>query len=417
MSFTTIARQPVFNHKQQTVGYELLFYDGEDNSFPDTSDETTSNLYRDIDHIIDSNSNAHYHSSRCFIHFSYKSIIHLLPMSFPKHKVIIELLHTYTPTSELLSAIVHLHKHGYLIACDDFILEKRWSAFRPYIQIVKVNVAQRGIKDTCSFVRKHNKTGLKCMFLAKCIENKEQFYEVKLAGCRLFQGEFFSKADTNKNEKMEPDQVSALKLFAEICKSQVNFNKVEEIVEQDTAMSVKLLNFVNTISTRLKQPISSFKQASIYLGEERLKIFVSMTAASHMANRKPYELYKLSMQRAQFCLQMSKYNLFREYQTFAFMIGMSSLLDAMLDNSLDIILEAIPLNDEVKISILQKQGPIGDLLILAEHYEQADWKRIGQKCSKLHIHVSDVFDAMEEAKIWSSEVFDAISSVNLQQAS
>ncbi len=119
------------------------------------------------------------------------------------------------------------------------------------------------------------------------------------------------------------------------------------------------------------------------------------------------------MQRAQFCLQMSKHSHFRDYQTFAFMIGMSSLLDAMLDNTLELILEAIPLSDDIKNSLLQKNGPIGDLIILAEHYEQANWKGIGQQCSKLDIQVSEVYDAMEEAKIWSCEVFQAIQSINV----
>lgn len=413
MSFTYIARRPIFNRKQNTVGYELLFSEGENNAFPDSSDVPSYSSHKCIDEFINSNINTNYHSSRCFIHFSYKSLIHLVPMSLPKDKIVIEILETCIPTDELLSAIIHLNRNGYLISCDEFVLSNKWTAFKPYIQIVNIDVAHRNIKDTCNFIRKLRSIGSKCILLAKNIENKEQFDQVQDVGCRFFHGEFFTKSQKNKSENMEPEQVSALNLFAEICKNQVNFNTVEKIIEQDITMSFKLLSFVNSLSIRLKQPISSFKQALVYLGEERLKMFVSMIAASYMSNRKPFELYKLSMQRAQFCLQMSKHSHFRDYQTFAFMIGMSSLLDAMLDNTLELILEAIPLSDDIKNSLLQKNGPIGDLIILAEHYEQANWKGIGQQCSKLDIQVSEVYDAMEEAKIWSCEVFQAIQSINV----
>ncbi|MDW3149893.1 histidine kinase, partial [Vibrio sp. 2132-1] len=34
MNTTYVARQPIFNRKRQTLGYELLFRDGESNAYP-----------------------------------------------------------------------------------------------------------------------------------------------------------------------------------------------------------------------------------------------------------------------------------------------------------------------------------------------------------------------------------------------
>ncbi len=43
--YSYVARQPIFNRKQQTIGYELLFRDGESNAFPNIdANEATCRL-------------------------------------------------------------------------------------------------------------------------------------------------------------------------------------------------------------------------------------------------------------------------------------------------------------------------------------------------------------------------------------
>ncbi|PWI33342.1 histidine kinase [Vibrio albus] len=410
--YSYVARQPVFNRKQHTVGYELLFRDGENNAFPKGIEENRATYRLIVENFIALGTNPNYHSSRCFINFPYLSIVRLLPLSLPKDKIVIEILETCEPTDELLAAIRHLHSNGYIIALDDFECTESWNRFLPYIHIIKLDVMQMGIEKACDYVRQQKANGLKSAFLAERVETPEEFEAALQAGFRFFQGYFFSKPHIVKQRYVSPDQVIALQLFTEVCRPEVNFNRVERILEKDVALSYKLLRFVNTMSTRLEKPISSFKQALVYLGEDRLKTFVSLIAASYMTNKKTRELNTLSMQRAQFCQLMSGYDIFRPHQDQAFIMGMFSLLDAMLDNKLDVLLESLPLSEIIKSALVKRDGPLGELLTLQESFEQADWQNFSFQCQKLGLQIEDVSNAFSEAQRWSRHVSQVMTTLS-----
>ncbi len=177
---------------------------------------------------------------------------------------------------------------------------------------------------------------------------------------------------------------------------------------KDVALSYKLLRFVNTLSNRLEVTISSFKQALVYLGQDRLKLFVSLAVASFISAKKPKELYHLSLQRAQFCSLMSRTQHFSQYQEQAFLIGLFSLLDALLDLSLEQLVNQLPLHKAVKVALLERQGPLGKLLSVEECYEKADWDGLIANCEQLNLSVNDVLGKLNEAQSWSQNVHQLV---------
>jgi EAL and modified HD-GYP domain-containing signal transduction protein len=83
----------------------------------------------------------------------------------------------------------------------------------------------------------------------------------------------------------------------------------------------------------------------------------------------------------------------------------------MLDNKLDILLEALPLNDTIKTALLEHRGPFGELLTLEENYEQADWSNFKNQCQKLGLHIEDVNHALTEAQRWSTDVYQVMTTI------
>ncbi len=151
---------------------------------------------------------------------------------------------------------------------------------------------------------------------------------------------------------VSPEQVLALKLFREVCVPDPDFDRIENIITQDVTLSYKLLRFVNTQSTTLEVTITSFRQALIYLGQEKLKMFVSLVVASYISGQKPRELYNLSLQRAQFCEAMSRYQPFAHLNEQGFMVGLLSILDAMLDLSVESLVGQLPLSPSVQQALV-----------------------------------------------------------------
>ncbi|CAK1926961.1 MULTISPECIES: EAL and HDOD domain-containing protein [Vibrio] len=402
MTATYVARQPILNRNKNTLGYELLFRDGERNAYPAHIESNRATYRLIVENFLSVGLNPSIPSSRCFINFPYQSLIRRLPLSLPKDKVVVEILETCQPTDELLEAVKELYQAGYMIALDDFTSTPEWERFLRYTHIVKLDIMQMGLDEACNLVRAHQ--GKKFSFLAERVENEQEFQQAKEAGFKFFQGYFFSKPEIIKTKYISPEQVIAMELFQEVCKPDVDFQRVESIVAKDVALSYKLLRFVNTMSPRLEVTISSFRQALVYLGQEKLKMFVSLAVASYVSDKKPKELYGLSLQRAQFCQRMSRYQAFEGHTEQAFMIGLFSLLDALLDLSLENLVEQLPLCKSIKVALLRREGPYGTLLALEESFEHADWQQIDEHCADLGLSVDQVKTELTEARRWSHTV-------------
>ena len=68
------------------------------------------------------------------------------------------------------------------------------------------------------------------------------------------------------------------------------------------------------------------------------------------------------------------------------MWGLLSLFHVILDSRLDIILRDLPIDQIIINALLKKEGILGQLLTLAEAYENVDEKQIIQLSSSLKIN-------------------------------
>lgn len=402
--YTYVARQPILNSKCHTIGYELLFRDGEKNAYPEHVGSNRATYRLIAENFLSFQSLTTSRQSRYFINFPQESLIRLLPMALPKEHIVVEILETCEPTDELLQAVRYLHRNGYVIALDDFDLGVEWERFVPYARIIKIDLMQVGLERACQYVQDRAKQGSNSRFLAERVETQQEFDLVKEAGFHLFQGYFFSKPEVVRSHAIKPEQVLAMQLFYEVCKVDVDYNKVELLISSDVSLSYQLLKFVNGFSTRIMVPISSFKQALVYLGQDKLKQFVSLVVASYVSVSKPGELRKLSLQRARFCHLMTRYQPFSEQRDHAFLLGLFSLLDSFLDHSMDHLLKQLPLSSEINIALLERRGPLGLLLAIEECFEQADWQGVEKLCITLRLEVDDVRHELVEAMAWSEQI-------------
>ncbi len=404
MRDTYVARQPILNAKRQTLGYELLFRDGENNAYPSHIDLNRATYRLIVENFLSIGTNPIRQNSRCFINFPHESILHRLPLVLPKDTVVIEVLETCIPNDELFEALKEINAAGYLIALDDFVYTPEWERFLPLVHIVKLDIMALGLDSACQTVKALLAKGGNRRYLAERVETEEEFLAARSAGFSFFQGFFFSKPQLTKQRYLGPEQVIAMELFREVCRPDVDFIKIERIIARDISLSYKLLRFVNSMSDRLEVSISSFRQALIYLGQDKLKMFVSLAIASFISSNKPPELYTLSLQRAQLCQLMSQYQAFSQQRDQAFLIGLFSMLDALLDISLDDVVAQLPLSDCIKMALLERKGPFGVLLSAGECYERADWGGLQQACSQFNLSVEDVMLQISEAQRWSQSV-------------
>ncbi|KLV11300.1 MULTISPECIES: EAL and HDOD domain-containing protein [Photobacterium] len=397
-----LARQPVLNRNKETIGYELLFRDGPQNCFPDVGDEQATHRLL-TDNFLSAGTSEVTAGKIAFINFPQSSLIKRTPLIFPKRSFIIEVLESCEPNDDLLLAIQELHQKGYTLALDDFIPTAEWNRFLPFVHIIKFDIRATPIAKAGFFIRRHREQGSKLLFLAEKVETYDEYQAAKQAGFDLFQGFFFSRPEMVQRKTLNPYALTTLRLFSEISQPVVDFDKVERIIASDVSLSYKLLHHVNCMTYTRAKPISSFKQALVYLGEEKLRHFITFVATAHVMEDKPMSLYHLSLQRAWFCERLSMNFPGQIDKNQAFLTGLFSLLDSILDQPIEVLVEQLPLPAQVHQALIKQQGHLGGVLRLVKAYDEANWPQVQRLCQLLGLDESIVAERYMESLKWSAD--------------
>jgi c-di-GMP-related signal transduction protein len=363
-----VARQPIFNRNKKLFAYELLFRSGMTNGFPglDGSIATTSLLSTSfftvgIERIAG--------RRKSFINFTEELLIRGTPTLFPNNRIMVEILETVRPTEEIIEICKGLRNKGYGLVLDDFVYAQKFEPLIELSKIIKVDFRATPLDEIETMVK--HLSNYSCKLLAEKIETYDEFQKALSIGFVYFQGYFFAKPEILKNKEIPPSKLAILQLIADINTAEFDVAALEKLINQDVSISFKLLTYLNSAYFRRLQPISSIRQAIAFLGETGFRLFVSLIAASRLADNKPDELIRASIIRARFLEHVGKE--MNMISSEFFMLGLFSLLDAMLDNSMEYLLGKLPLTDDVNDALVSRKGKLFPFLRLAETYESGNW--------------------------------------------
>lgn len=88
----------------------------------------------------------------------------------------------------------------------------------------------------------------------------------------------------------------------------------------------------------------------------------------------------------------------------AFLTGMFSLLDSLLDHPLDQLIDSIPIDDEIRLALTKQEGLLGNLLSLITAYEKAQWDKTLILREQLGISEEQLAQCCDEAVAWSQDL-------------
>ncbi len=393
-----MARQPILDNNKNLYGYELLFRDGEANAFPNINDdEATSKLI--TEHHLLMGVEKITGGQLAFINFSADTLIHHFPTSINPKSMVIEILETVPISRELLTACRELHRMGYQLALDDHDFDPKWDIFLPYISIIKVDVQQFNLLQISKYISRIKHYNV--VLLAEKVETAAEFNKLRQLGFHLFQGYFFARPEMLKHKKIASSKLNLMLLIAEASKVELDFDQLSQIVERDLGLSYKLLRFVNSASFAREKPIGSLKHAMVYMGEAELKKFIALLALANLSENNGSELLNMSVVRARFCDQLANLNQDPANPPTAFLTGLFSLVDALLEQPLAELLDDLPILPEIKIALLQHSGRLGKYLELAKAFEQANWEKQQQLTRQVLNKAIDLSPVYLEAVQWA----------------
>ncbi|PLR83421.1 MULTISPECIES: EAL and HDOD domain-containing protein [Bacillus] len=404
-----VARQPIFNKKEEVFAYELLHRSNQVNVFPNVNgDQATADVI--INSFLNIGIDDVANGKPCFINFTENLLQLRLPTYFRPREIVVEILESVEPSEEIIEICQELKALGYKIALDDYALNEQnpySSELLSYADIIKVDFLQ-----TSSEIRERIESAAKSQniqLLAEKVETKTEFLTAKEKGYDFFQGYFFSKPDIVSTYDIPTYFPSYFEMIQNFSMTAPSIDEVSELIERDLSLSYKLLKLINSPAFRPKYKINSIRQAIILLGliETQKWIYVmAVRETTGMAKSLSKETIKICLTRAKMCESVARLKKQTAFCSSFFMTGMFSLMDTVMGTSMEKILKDLPLQDEICEALKGEPNCYKEVLDLVVAVEKADWIKINQKCREFKIEEKDLFLIYAEALNWSDHLLN-----------
>jgi c-di-GMP-related signal transduction protein len=406
-----VARQAIFDRDRRVYGYELLFrsnaglneFDGTEAGLATKQVLANSLLVIGLENLVG--------TKKAFVNFGRGPLLQGWHAALPRESTVIELLETVEPDAEVLEACRKLREEGYQIALDDFVFRPGCEQLLDIADLVKIEIQSVPRPEQKLLVRSSKARGLQV--LAEKVETHEEFEWARQVGYDYFQGYFFARPVMMRGRQIPTAKLHCLRLLQEAQRPELDFERLAVLILQDVSLSYKLLRYVNSPLFSVNGNIRSIRQALLFFGEIELRKWIMLATLARTAEDKPSELIRHSLVRARFCesvARLAKNGL----QQSAFLTGLFSLLDALIDRPLEETLSDMRLAPEMA-AVLAGKAPESDRLAavydLARAYEVADWRRVEEIALRLQIATAGLGEVYCEAAGWAQQVLEPVAVV------
>ncbi|WP_312523499.1 HDOD domain-containing protein [Anaerospora sp.] len=377
-----VARQPIFDRRQHIFAYELLFRQGQENFYSAADgDQATSQVIVNSFWLIGLSTLTG--GKRAFINFTANLLKNEIVTMLPADQIAVEILETVDPTADIVEACRKIRELGFLIVLDDFVFEPRFEPLMELADIIKIDFQITGIEEQIKLIEMCR--GKDIRFLAEKVETPEEFRQAMELGYTYFQGYFFSKPIIIASQSIPKNKTVNFRLLQQISSSLLDLDKLEKLIEKDVFLTYMLLKYINSASFGFRASIRSIRQALALLGVKEAVKWAALIVTRELAQDKPQELVVISVMRARFCELLANEAGYKERGSDAFLLGLLSLIDALLDRPLADILAELPVTSDVRAALLGASGLFQDIYQLSLAYEQGNWQAVVIYAGQLNI--------------------------------
>ena len=390
-----VVRQPVFNRKMQPMGY-LLRFAGQTSISPAASDKAVARLL--VDAFTSAESGGLTEQLPVFLELRSALLLSGLLMSLPPRHVVFCLTDTPQLSDDDCKVLAQYKRHKFRLAVTaDEQLDKRHPICR-YADFIRFDATM----DSPAFqsITQHMKRLLPhARLLAFSVNDQPRLHLCRQLHMDGVHGNFLCRPQLIKGRQLNYSQAVGLQLAAELQSVDITPARVADLLKQAPQLSYRLLRLINSATYDLTRTIESLEEAVIYLGLDVICHWVSLMVLADASN-KPKTLILTTLIRAKMSELLSP-GKGRKTASSAFLTGMFSTLDAMLDIEIATALEKLPLSDSITAALLNGEGPFGGLIQAVTAYEQG---RFSDARSLVDLPDYQLFKAYGEAVLWAKSV-------------
>jgi EAL and modified HD-GYP domain-containing signal transduction protein len=401
MSSIYVARQPIFELGRRLFGYELLYRRDEkvDRAEGDTGYMSAEVIMHALLGIGLSTIAG---GGVAFVNFSRQQLLNRSWELFERKSVVIELLESVECDPETIAACRALVDAGYKLALDDYVYADQTLPLLEMASIVKVDILGKTPEEMETTARLLKPTGAR--LLAERVETATVRDLCANAGYTLFQGYLFSRPETLSKTDVSAGHLAVMRLLNLLRDPYTNDNALEAAFQSDLALCYKLLRIVNAAAIG-GRGITSIPHAVRLIGRDALHRWLSVIMVASLGRKGDvsFELALTAMTRGRMCETIVTSRRGRGDAGSAFMVGLLSLLDVLLEIPMETILGHLELSEDVRGALLERTGPLAQPLQTVIAYERAEWDAAQDFATQAQIQPEKLPDLYVEALKWANE--------------
>jgi EAL and modified HD-GYP domain-containing signal transduction protein len=361
-----VARQPILDPRGRVHGYELLFRNGPELAFSGDGNLATRTI---IDNTVIFGLDRLTGGLPAFVNCTTESLIERLVDVLPPSMTVLEILESLEPTPTLIAACRKLKAAGFRLALDDFAWKPKLAPLVEIADYIKVDFVVMGAKERQEQLRLLR--GASVALVAEKVETQEVHHQASAEGFTLFQGYYFCRPVLLKGRKIPANQLSQLQILELLEHDPLDLHRLSELLKRDASLTFRLLRLVNSPVCAVRQEIRSIESALLVVGDDTFRRMATLAIASELNHHQPQEILRMAFARGRFCEQAAA--LCALDPTEQYLLGMLSLLPAMLRIPMEELTPALPLRDEIRQALHGESNRERSLLAWIEFHEHGNW--------------------------------------------
>ncbi len=384
-----IVRQPIKNTAKQIIGYEIMYH-GENQAYGVEEAQSGSRDFAVADtvyNVLTQNADKSLKGSLNFMTFNTTLLMKKAPRLFEKTSLVIQIDDSVIIHPLAMHFVQQYAKEGYKIAVNEFQFVPRYISLMGDIDYIKLNFRTTSDAMLYNVIELAHKMG-KLVVATEIVD--EDLYEKALdLNVDALEGSYVAETLATRAHSSGYLEGNFFRLMVAVTREMPDVEEIENIISMDATLTYGLLRIANSAYYAMRNRVTTIRQAVMTLGIGQLKQWVYLLSASNEQNEidpASEEFLKLSFMRASFCSELMEWAQNMPISKGdAYLMGMFSTLNYLIDAPLEEILAQVPLPDEIREALLHHEGRCGKLYKLVLSYERADWAQINELAEELGI--------------------------------
>jgi c-di-GMP phosphodiesterase len=399
----SIGRQPIFDQQRKLWGYELFCVATEEEgrgapAEGSVASHIQSSAYLSLRQITEA-------GKHVMVDFTEKSILDDLPYVLPPKLATVRVFEDVGATEALLDSLARLKADGYLVAVEGFAGAMDREALYQLADIISMEV-DFSHRDNVSAQLDAARQST-ALLLAMRVQDDTQFRNCRELGFSLFHGPFFKSPQQITVRKLSSNEIVRFNLLQSIHSDEFDVARLAETIQSDVTISLRLLAYLNSAAFAVSHKVKTVSQAINLLGSRNVKNWLRVVLLSDINQSKDtHDLVLLSAQRGVFLELVVKEHDFWGFNPESIhLLGLFSLLDALLGISMHAIVANLPLEHKMKAALCRESNnEYLPFLELAQCFEEARWEDGELWVRQLNLDSRKVRRAFQTSLNWAADM-------------